>query len=166
MFTVHQLQTKTKTEPKALPTFWPSLLSGCEMWLALLQKGSNDKNHKVFLTGPFLHPEASQVLQKFSSSILHTQCFYWPALLVHCCGGPAARNKQLRERWWLNFITSGFNSIPASKCNGKGEHGKQRWRPHCRHSSPKGRSSWDNAKIKVRLAQVDERISFQKGHRG
>lgn len=74
VFTAHQLQTKTKTEPKALPTFWPSLLSGCEMWLALLQKGSNDKNHKTFLKGPFLPPETSQVLE-FSSSFPYTHSF-------------------------------------------------------------------------------------------
>lgn len=46
VFTAHLLQTKTKMDPKALPTFSPSLPSGSEMWLALLQKSSNDKNHK------------------------------------------------------------------------------------------------------------------------
>lgn len=70
-FTAHQLQTTTKTEPKALPTFWPSLLSGCEMWLALISERlqwqkPQGLSHRAFLT-PRGIPDFAEVLLIFSS---------------------------------------------------------------------------------------------------
>lgn len=106
-FTASQLQANTKTEPKALPMFWPSLLSGCEMWLALLQKGSNDKISRSFLQCLSCTQRHSRFFRS-CHLFLTLKHFYWPATLAHHCEGPAARNKQLRKSQLLNFITSGF----------------------------------------------------------
>lgn len=160
-FTAPQLQTKTKTEPKAVPTFWPSLLSGCGMWLVLLQKCSNDKITRSCPQCPSYTQRHSRFCRSSPHPFLALIHFYWPAPLAYHSEGPAARNKQLRKSQWLNFIKSWDlhstqTALPCVNAIEMGGDRKERQRPCYRDSrhKPQCMGSPDNVEnmVKIRWA--------------
>lgn len=166
------IQTKMKIEPKALPAFWPSLLSGCETKLAPLQKGSNDK-----IVWPFPHcfsntKRYSRFQRNQPLPFLSIIQYYWPAPLVHHYEGPAARNKELRKSQRIDFIIHGFahclKSIPIYKCSGKEGEVQERWRNSSRDSrnNPHRKSSSGNNENSVQTKRMNGWMNKSLSERG
>lgn len=98
--------------------------------------------------------------------------YYWPALLVHHCEGPAARNKELRKSQRLNFIIHGFahclESIPIYKCSGKEGEVQERRRASSRDSrnNPHCKSSSDNKENLVHTKWMNGWMNKSLSERG